>query len=321
MCKIICAKYAKKKKRYYLCQVMITELSIVIPVYNQECVSLVKALQEQASQVVGLSYEIIVADDGSTVPKSIEINRQINALPYCRLIERKENTGRSAIRNFLAREARYDWLLFIDSRMHIGKDDYLSTYLASESADVVYGSYTVNRPPSGHSNLRYIYEEHYLRHHPSSIRQEHPFHDFHSSNFLARRTTLVNCPFDERFKHYGYEDVLYGRQLEKYGARLVHIDNPVVFDHFESNEQYVEKTEEALSTLYTYHEDLSGYSRMTQLTSKLSRWHLLWLVRLSYRFMGKSWRKRCIGKRPTLRAFNFYRLGYYAELLANNKKT
>lgn len=298
---------------------MITELSIVIPTYNQACLSLVEELHKQASQATGLTFEVIVADDGSNDEKVIVTNRRINAFPHCRYIERRVNMGRAAIRNYLAQESRYSWLLFIDSRMRIANEDYLRTYLSQDSNDVTYGSYMIVEDPSFISNLRYMYERHYLLRHPAHVRQEHPYHDFHTSNFLVRRDVLTNCPFDERFKQYGYEDVLYGRQLEEHGYGLMHLDNPVVFEHFESNERFVEKTEEALRTLYTYRDDMSNYSRMIVVTNKLRHCGMLWLVRLAYRLFGKRWRRKCVGEHPTLKAFNYYRLGYFTDLLGNKK--
>ena len=92
-------------------------------------------LQRQASQIEGLSYEIVVADDGSTDTEAMAANEAINLLPHCRYIVRKENVGRAAIRNFLASIAAYDWLLFIDSGMSIGNDEFLKRYLETEAAD------------------------------------------------------------------------------------------------------------------------------------------------------------------------------------------
>ncbi|MBR4389736.1 MAG: glycosyltransferase family 2 protein [Prevotella sp.] len=293
---------------------MISELSIVIPTYNKECVQLVEVLYGQASQAESLRYEIIVADDGSTDEQIITLNRHINTFPHCRYIECKENTGRSAIRNFLVRESQYNWLLFIDSRMRVRKEDFLQTYLEQDNSDVVYGGYIVEEDVMMRHCLRYLYERHFLLLHPATERQRHPYHDFHTSNFLIRRSVLDRIPFDERFKHYGYEDVLYGRRLEEGKMDVHHIDNAVLFSGFESNETFIEKTEVALYTLYTFRHELKGYSRMIQLSEKLRRWRMLWLVRLGFRIFGKHWRKKCVGERPTLRSFNLYRLGFYSNI-------
>ena len=90
------------------------ELSILIPTYNDVCMPLATSLQRQA-ETLGTNYEIIVADDGSTDQDTILQNRSINSLPHCRYVERKENVGRAAIRNFLANEASHPFLVFIDA--------------------------------------------------------------------------------------------------------------------------------------------------------------------------------------------------------------
>ena len=57
---------AIKQDYFRLNSMIIQELSILIPVYNDEATSLVKSLHKQAQAVSGLCYEIIVFDDGST---------------------------------------------------------------------------------------------------------------------------------------------------------------------------------------------------------------------------------------------------------------
>ena len=94
------------------------ELSILIPVYNTVCVPLVTAIRQQAVSA-GITFEIIVGDDGSTEHQTVEANQSIDAMEHCRYICRQPNAGRAAIRNFLAREARYPWLLFFDSHMTV----------------------------------------------------------------------------------------------------------------------------------------------------------------------------------------------------------
>ena len=58
------------------------ELSILIPNYNNVCVELVTVLQQQA-EALGISYEILVADDASPDKEKIRENEAINALLHC----------------------------------------------------------------------------------------------------------------------------------------------------------------------------------------------------------------------------------------------
>ena len=103
-------------------------LSVLIPTYNNVCKTLVEQLQVLLERAA-IAYEIIVADDGSTDTATIEANRAIGALPRCRYILRSKNTGRAAIRNFLAQQAQYSFLLFIDSDMSLLSDQLMTRYL------------------------------------------------------------------------------------------------------------------------------------------------------------------------------------------------
>lgn len=145
---------------------IMTGLSILIPTFNDECLTLVRALQEQCAALSdgntvagGLSYEIIVADDGSTDDAVRAHNSAIASCPHCKYIQRGGNVGRAAIRNFLARQASYDELLFIDSDMAVIRNDYIYKYVVAMASDsVVYGGYDVPEQPAFNRNLRYRYE-------------------------------------------------------------------------------------------------------------------------------------------------------------------
>ena len=185
------------------------ELSILIPVYNGDCRSQVEALSRLAEGIDGLSYEIIVADDGSTDRSCAERCREVERWPHCRFIDRGVNSGRAAIRNFLAREARYEWMLFMDAEMSVVSERYLLDYLEDDFTDVAYGGYVVGE--GERSNLRYIYEKDCEPQHRAEERRKRPFMHFHTGNFMVRRDIMLAYPFDERFRHYGYEDVLWGK--------------------------------------------------------------------------------------------------------------
>ncbi len=284
------------------------DLSILIPTYNDECLGLVSALQQQAV-ALGINYEIIVADDGSTNQEVIQTNQQINTLAGCRMIARGENIGRAAIRNFLVQQAQYEWLLFIDSDMIMHRNDYLQRYQSAEG-EVVCGGVVIKGAIKG--NLRSMYEARHEQEHTAVRRQQHPYQDFHTANFLIRRQTMTTHLFDERFRYYGYEDVLLGKRLEQDGIPIHHIDNPLSFEVYETNEAFVSKTEEGLRTLHQFRNELRGYSRLLDfaerhpLTARMVRlWHLL----------AAKWERRHLcGNAPTLTVFNLYRLGYFLQL-------
>ena len=286
----------------------IKELSILIPTYNDLCVDLVQALQQQVTSLA-IDYEILVADDGSSDASVIVRNRAINALPHCRLIERQQNCGRAAIRNFLVQEAQYPWLLFIDSDMTVCRQDFIQRYVNSQQ-DVVYGGIVIGNVSK--DNLRSIYEQSKEGEHTFEKRQQSPYQDFHTANFLIRHEIMLRHPFDERFRNYGYEDVLLGKCLQQDNILIEHIDNPLSFEIYETNAAFVSKTEEGLRTLHQFSDELRGYSRLLDF---VEHHHMLAImVSFWHRIAGKWERRQLTGNTPNLRIFSLYRLGYFLQL-------
>ena len=287
------------------------ELSILIPTFNDPCSTLVRNLHQQA-EALGMTYEILVADDGSTQEKVLEENRSINALPHCQLIERGVNAGRASIRNFLAQQARYAWLLFIDSDMVVCRNDYLRKYASCEETPIVDGGVVIGACKPG--NLRSLYEKAAESQHTPEERQLSPYRDFHTANFMIKRTLMLQQPFDERFKSYGYEDVLFGKAMEKTSVPILHIDNPMSFEIFEENEHFVSKTEEGLRTLYEFRNELQGYSRLLDRIQTLPHTP----IRCWHKLFGAIERRHLTSRRPSLWVFNLYKIGYFLNIASRN---
>ena len=293
----------------------IQALSILIPTYNQVCTSLVKQLIPLL-QTAAIHYEVIVADDGSTDEATIESNRILSDYPNCHYIRRNENVGRAAIRNFLAETAQYDHLLFIDSDMTVISDHFIQRYLSCSDEAVIDGGVSIksdNAKIRSH-NLRYLYEIAEAPKHTVSQRQQSPYQHLHTANLLIRRNLIRQYPFDERFRYYGYEDVLLGKTLHQHHIPITHIDNPVGFQYFESNSDFVAKTEEGLRTLYQFQNELRGYSRLLKFIHGIHIPIILNTIRLYHRLFKQMERKNLCGSRPNLTVFKLYRLGFFLTL-------
>jgi glycosyltransferase involved in cell wall biosynthesis len=292
----------------------IKALSILIPTYNDLCVNLVDAFRQQA-EAADYAYEILVADDGSTDADVIARNSGINQWEHCQYLRQPKNIGRAAIRNYLAQTAQYDWLLFIDSDMTLVRADFLSKYASIESAEVVDGGVCIGGDADAlRDNLRYRYEKAVEHEHTVEIRQQNPYRDFHTANFLIRRDLMLAHPFDERFRHYGYEDVLFGKQLRADRIAITHIDNPMGFCTFESNPDFIAKTEEGLQTLSQFRHELRGYSRMLTFVEGIHIPLIVSLIRLTHRLFGTLIRRNLCGHHPNLRLLGLYKLGYFLTL-------
>ena len=257
-------------------------------------------------------YEIIVADDGSQNQTTVEANMAISQLPNSTFLRKEANTGSAATRNFLAQHSHYPWLLFLDSDMTIPDDDFIARYLPHDSYDVVNGGISIAGEDL-HS-LRYLYEKKAEPMHTADIRNQLQFKEFRSTNFLVRQSLILQHPFDERFTKSGYEDVHWGRQLSRQHATILHIDNSLVMDRFESNADYVRKYERNLRTLYQFRDELQGYSRLLDSPFTRPSSPLACLTRLWHRLFGHAERHNLTGSSPRLWVFNLYKLGYFARL-------
>lgn len=304
------------------------DLSILLPSYNNVCVSLVQVLQRQADALRGkldkpFRYEIIVADDCSTDAACIDANRVIGDMLHCRYLRMEQNVGRAQIRNVLISESRGDYVLLIDSDLFLCDDNYLYKY-ATSTADVVYGGTRIggegfamvdNKANTENlkGNLRYIYEKKAEPSHRAAFRQLRPNQEISVCNLYARRDIMEAHPFDSRFKAYGYEDVLFGKRLAESGIEVTHIDNPVLINEFESNSVFVKKTEEAILTLCRFEQDLEGYSNLKTKVTTLGRYIPLSLFRLWHRIMKNKEKRNLTGSKPSLLLFKLYKLGFFLE--------
>ena len=95
-------------------------LSVIIPLYNKEH-TVLNTLQTVVNQTFN-DFEIIIVDDGST-DNGVETIRQNFIDSRIRIIQQK-NQGVSAARNRGVREAKYDYIAFIDA-----DDEWLPTYM------------------------------------------------------------------------------------------------------------------------------------------------------------------------------------------------
>lgn len=295
-------------------------ISILIPTHNDPCAGLVADLKAQADALTAKSggafrYEIIVADDCSTDHAVVERNSVIGAMENCRLIRRGKNMGRARIRNFLAGQAHYDHVLFIDGDLFVNSPSFVETYATSTGHDIVYGGTCIGGDTEELAgNLRHIYEKAAEDSHKAAMRRQHPYGEFSAANFLTRRELILKYPFDNRFKAYGYEDVLFGKQMKTAAVDIEHIDNPVRIDTFETNEEFVAKSEEALRTLHQFRNELAGSSNILNAIDRISHFVPLSLIKTWHKAMARSERRNLTGCHPNLTIFKLYKLGFYLSL-------
>lgn len=300
-----------EKQRHTMARV-----SILIPVYNDVCTRLVSCISKIADATQGLVYEILVAEDGSDDVEKTGKNSQVAAMAHCRYIKRDNNVGRAAIRNFLAKEAQFEWLLFLDCDVDIDNCAFFSNYIeAAATHKVVYGGLSIGGDSEKlRSNLRYIYEKRSEPRQTAAIRNGHPYQSFRTTNFFIARAVMLAHPFNEHIRTYGYEDVMFGKAMQESRIPIFHIDNQVHYMHYEDNLRYLSKTEEAMRTLYDFRNDLADFSSLIALQGKLHSCRIDLLFDVMFRFMHKRWREKLISPHPSVGIYNAYRFCLFNHL-------
>ena len=175
-------------------------LSVLIPTYNYNAFTLVKELHKQL-QKSNVLFEIICMDDGSKSELN-KYNEEINALAHAKFIALKENIGRSAIRNYLSKKAKYQWLLFLDSDVLPTNSDFIHNYLkeiTSNTSAVLCGGIKYIETDENKKLLRYKYGVNYEEI-KFEKRKEQAYKFFFTSNFLIFKDVFKRVQFEEKLK-------------------------------------------------------------------------------------------------------------------------
>lgn len=294
-------------------------LSILIPTHNYVCAPLVEALRQQA-ETLGVAYEIIVADDGSTDAQTVEQNAVIGTWQHCTFVQQAPNIGRSAIRNLLAAKAQYPYLLFMDSDGEVVSEDFLKKYIEAVHYDVVCGGIIhSDRCPSDGQRLRWRYEKSAEPRFSAAARCQAPYAAFRTFCFMIKAEIFERTGgFDERIRRYGFEDVLFGHRLQQIGAQICHIDNPLQNGDIEPSPTYLRKIEESLRTLHDFSAEIGDESRQLRHMQRLDKWHLLQLLR-PLCILLPLLRRQLLGKHPSMACLALYKVLYLLNLRTNSR--
>lgn len=288
-------------------------LSVLIPTKDYDCHLLVEELHRQGI-ALGCPFEIILGEDGTALENQ-NLNIGCELLENCRRIIRCENIGRANIRNQLALEAKYPNILFIDSDAIVEKSDFLKCYIESlnENSIVCGGLYHTKELTDTDCSLRFRYEKRADESRNAASRNKAPYDKFTTFNFAIRRDIFTSIFFDTRIVMYGYEDTLFGKELEKRGHKVTHIDNSLLHNGLESNSIYLAKVEQSLMTLKRINSEIES-TPLLDTVAKLRRWHMTGLFMTYWRCSRNRLRRNLLGKKPSLLKLNIYKLGYYLSL-------
>ncbi len=289
-------------------------LSVLIPVYNFDVRHFVYELHKQLIES-GKEHEIIIADDAS-IPQYKALLAEIECLPLVRVILLENNFGRAKIRNFLANQAQYANLLFVDCDSAIPGNDYINQYLSYCPVDgVVCGGriYTENPPDNQLLLLRWLCgtkREVF----PASARNENPCKSFMSNNFLISARVFHRVGFNENITGYGHEDTLFGIELYRKKISIFHIDNPLVHIGLEENVAFLEKTKQGIANLVRLYKNpeinpfIVQYVTLTKRYHQFKKYGLTILISLLYPLFSEMIQKNLLSAKPRLLLFDMFKL-------------
>ncbi|MEL1248127.1 glycosyltransferase family 2 protein [Flavobacterium helocola] len=297
-------------------------LSILIPTYNYNVYPLVTELKNQAD-ALGIDYEILVQDDGSS--SYLEENRKIYDLANCSFLENKENLGRSKVRNLLSSQAKYNWLLFLDSDTFPKNSDYILKYIQniSSKTGIIYGGIEYqNEEPEKNRILRWFYgkEREALS---VNKRNKNKYLSFLTLNFLINKNVFKSVKFNENIPNLRHEDTLFSYDLFKKNISVEHIKNVVIHNGLDDNIVFLRKSKESIEgLLFLINNNLinSNYIKLSKYGRIITNLQLTFLLVFFLKIFGKKIERNLLSEKPNLFLFDFYRLCYFCLLQKKHSK-
>ncbi len=287
-------------------------VSILIPVYGE---SVDAQLASLAIEAKSLDYdvEIIVCDDASPLPK-LPAFTEYEGIEY-RFIQLHKNLGRSKIRNFLAEEAKYEQLIYVDADCLPIQSSFIDTYkIKFESGEVLVGGQLfAHEPPSEYSRmLRWDYGTN-VEARPLKERVAAPYRSFMANNFSIAKSLLKKYPFDANHRGYGHEDTLFGVQLRENNVTVVHIKNPIRHLGNETNEQFLKKTAEGVRNLARLYLDgkLDKHVRLIKTYEQIKLTGFAGFTRSVIAKRQAGYYEILLKGKAKLRKFSLYKLGEF----------
>jgi glycosyltransferase involved in cell wall biosynthesis len=289
-------------------------LSILIPAYNYNITHLVADLHQQALETY-IDFEIIVMEDGSSL--YVEENKKANDFEFCRHIVFEKNIGRSAIRNKLADEAKYDHLLFIDCDAEVCSPNFISKYITfcREECVVIGGTAYNPDEKDPHYSLRLKYG----RVREARTASERGKNNFATFNFLISRSIFNRVRFDENIRGYGHEDMLFGHQLHHLNYQFIQIENPLIHKGLDNNTNFLLKTENGTHNLYLLYRTgrypyLTEESKLLSAYLRIKKFGLTGLFALKFNLTSNLLRMQLCSKSPSLLLYDLYKILFLCKI-------
>ncbi|WCO00827.1 glycosyltransferase family 2 protein [Psychroserpens ponticola] len=287
-------------------------ISVLIPVYNYNIVALVTHIHTQL-QLCNVPFEIICLDDASTTDVTNE-NDTISKLECTSHIKSKDNLGRTNARQYLSKQANYDWLLFLDADVMPKSDLFIRNYLNYIESDyeAIYGGFAYHKNvPDSKYMLRWTYGK---THEQISAqeRNKKPYKVIISANFMIKKPvfSIINSQIEQ--KGYGFDNY-FGALLKMKNIKVIHLDNEVYHLGIETSETYLNKKKKAAETLLTLYQSNKIGSHQNDLLHffiKLKRYRLHVFFSMIYKLLKTPLKNNLLSSHPSMTALQLYRICY-----------
>lgn len=295
-------------------------LSILIPIYNYDVRNFISELHSQALKE-NIKFEIILADDVSETYFQ-KINSELQKLVNVKYIQLNENIGRSKIRNFLAEQALYDNFLFADCDMEITNIKFINKYLFhAKNNSVICGGITYGKKSPQNLNLFFrwyygIYREKLS----AETRNKKPYASFMTGNFFIQKDIFNRIKFNHNLTQYGHEDTLFGIELKRKGIKIKHINNPLIHKGLETTEEFISKTHKGINNLIfiqkrNNYPELFEEIKLLKIAKKI--YPFCFFICFVFKISKNLILKNLKSPKPKLYLFDYYKLGYYYQILKN----
>jgi len=290
-------------------------LSILIPTYNFDITTLVKALHQQC-KAASIPFEILCFDDGSTQNYRTK-NQSISNLEKVNYKELPSNLGRAKIRNVLGKAAQYPYLLFMDCDSAVTNPQYIKNYITHVNPNtLLYGGRVYEEhPPKNYDKRLHYFHGKFREEILTEERKTKPYYSFMTNNFLIPKGIFLNFLFEESIKGYGHEDTLFGIALQKKHIKIQHLNNPLKHLGLEDQAVFLKKQQEAIHNIYQLHQK-EGLKETKLL--KTFVWCKKWKVSgIVYRTLKACYpiiTQQLKAKQPKLFFLDLYKLFHLLEL-------
>ncbi|KAA9345802.1 glycosyltransferase family 2 protein [Adhaeribacter soli] len=300
---------------------MVSELSILIPVYNYDVTELALSLLKQCRQVTS-NFEICLYDDGSE-EKFRKKHRPLNSYDEIRYLELRYNIGRASIRNRLAADAVYKNLLFLDNDSALPDEEFISRYWNNpEKADVLIGGTIYEaEQPSDLFMLRWRYGK-AREEKTAAVRNKQPYRSLTLNNMLIRKDVYETHPLYTGLEGYGHEDTRFGWELQKAGVSVKHIDNPVIHMGLEPGVDFIKKTKQAVKNLHKLYLEMGDLpdSSLLKAYRMLARAKARKAFLLAFRPFKATVLTNLKSDDPNLTYFDLYKLYLFTKQALSHSK-